>query len=37
VSHPGLAIYIKKYPKEKEESSKLKLSTMQKYNLHKIV
>jgi hypothetical protein len=35
VSHYGLAIHIKKYPKAKEELWKLKYSTMQKYNLKK--
>jgi hypothetical protein len=35
VSHCGLAIYIKKYLKEKEKLQKLKYFTMQKYNLHK--
>jgi len=35
VSHCGLAIYIKKHLKEKEELWKLKYFTMQKYNLHK--
>jgi hypothetical protein len=35
VSHCGLAIYIKKYPKAKEELWKLKYFTMQKYNLQK--
>ncbi len=33
VSHCGLAIYIKKYLKEKEELWKFKYFTMQKYNL----
>jgi hypothetical protein len=33
----GLAIYIKKYLKAKEELWKLKYSTMQKYNLQKIL
>jgi hypothetical protein len=32
----GLAIYIKKYLKAKEELWKLKYFTMQKYNLQKI-
>jgi hypothetical protein len=32
-SHCGLAIHIKKYPKAKEESQKLKYFTMQNYNL----
>jgi hypothetical protein len=36
VSHYGLAIYIKKYLKAKEELWKLKYFTMQKYNLPKI-
>jgi hypothetical protein len=36
VSHCGLAIYIKKYFKAKEEELwKLKYFTMQKYNLPK--
>jgi len=35
VSHRGLAIYIKKYLKAKEELPKLKYFTMQKYNLQK--
>jgi hypothetical protein len=35
VSHHGLAIYIKKYLKAKEELWKLKYFTMQKYNLQK--
>jgi hypothetical protein len=35
VSHWGLAIYIKKYLKTKEELWKLKYFTMQKYNLTK--
>ncbi len=33
VSHCGLAIYIEKYLKAKEEWWKLKYFTMQKYNL----
>jgi hypothetical protein len=37
VSHCGLAIYIKKYLKAKEELWKLKYFTMQKYNLPKIL
>jgi hypothetical protein len=37
VSHCGLAIYIKKYFKAKEELWKLKYFTMQKYNLQKIL
>jgi hypothetical protein len=38
VSHCGLAIYIKKYLKAKEEELwKLKYFTMQKYNLKKTV
>jgi hypothetical protein len=38
VSHCGLAIYLKKYCKAKEEELwKLKYFTMQKYNLQKIV
>jgi hypothetical protein len=37
VSHCGLAIYIKKYLKAKEELWKLKYFTMQKYNLQKIL
>jgi hypothetical protein len=36
-SHHGLAIYIKKYRKAKEELWKLKYFTMQKYNLQKIL
>jgi hypothetical protein len=35
VSHHGLAIYIKKYLKAKEELRKFKYFTMQKYNLKK--
>jgi hypothetical protein len=35
VSHYGLAIYMKKYLREKEELWKLKYFTMQKYNLQK--
>jgi hypothetical protein len=35
VSHWGLAIYIKKYVKAKEELWKLKYFTMQKYNFQK--
>jgi hypothetical protein len=35
VSHCGLAIYIKKYGKAKEELWKLKKITMQKCNLQK--
>jgi len=35
VAHCGLAIYIKKYLKAKEELRKLKYFTMQKYNLKK--
>jgi hypothetical protein len=35
VSYYGLAIYIKKYLKAKEELWKLKCFTMQKYNLQK--
>jgi hypothetical protein len=35
VSHCGLAIYIKKYLKEKEELWKLEYFTMQKCNLQK--
>jgi len=35
VSHCGLAIYIKKYLKAKEELWKLKYFTMQKYNSQK--
>jgi len=34
-SHCGLAIYIQKYLKAKEELWKLKYFTMQKYNLQK--
>jgi hypothetical protein len=37
VSHCGLAIYIKKYFKAKEELRKLKCFTMPKYNLLKIL
>jgi hypothetical protein len=37
VSHCGLAIYIKKYLKAKEELWKLKYFTLQKYNLQKIL
>jgi hypothetical protein len=35
VSHGGLAMYIKKSIKAKEELWKLKYFTMQKYNLQK--
>jgi hypothetical protein len=35
VSHYGLAIYVKKYLKAKEELLKFKYFTMQKYNLQK--
>jgi hypothetical protein len=35
VSHFGLATYIKKYLKAKEELWKLKYFTMHKYNLQK--
>jgi uncharacterized metal-binding protein len=35
VSHCGLAIYIEKYLKAKEELRKLKYFTMRKFNLHK--
>jgi hypothetical protein len=35
VSHCGLAIYIKKYLKAKEELWKFKYFTKQKYNLQK--
>jgi hypothetical protein len=35
--HRGLAIYIKKYLKAKEELWKLKCFTIQKYNLPKIL
>jgi len=35
VSHSGLAIYIKKYLKAKEELWKFEYFTMQKYNLEK--
>jgi len=35
MSHCGLAIYIKKYLKAKEELWKFKYFTMQKYNLQK--
>jgi hypothetical protein len=37
VSQCGLAIYIKKYLKAKEELWKLKYFNMQKYNLQKIL
>jgi len=37
VSYCGLAIYIKKYPKGKEELWKLKYFIIQKYNLQKIL
>jgi hypothetical protein len=37
VSHCGLAVYIKKYLKAKEELWKLKYFNMQKYNLQKIL
>jgi hypothetical protein len=37
VSHSGLAIYIEKYLKAKEELWKLKYFTMQKYNIQKIL
>jgi len=37
VSHHGLAIYIKKYLKAKEELWKLKYFTMQVYNFKKIL
>jgi hypothetical protein len=37
VSHCGLAIYIKRYLRAKEELSKLKYFTMQKYNLKKFL
>jgi hypothetical protein len=37
VSHSGLAIYIKKDLKAKEELWKLKYFIMQKYNLQKII
>jgi hypothetical protein len=37
VSHNGLAIYIEKYLKPKEELWKLKYFTMQKYNLQNIL
>jgi hypothetical protein len=38
VSHCGLAIYIKKYLKKKEELWKLKyFNTIQKYKLQKIL
>jgi len=37
VSHCGLAIYIKKYLKAKEELWKLKYFTMPKYHLSKIL
>jgi hypothetical protein len=35
--HTGLAIYMKKYLKAKEELCKLKYFTMQKYDLQKIL
>jgi hypothetical protein len=35
MSHYGLAIYIKKYLKAKEELWKFKYFTMQKHNLQK--
>jgi hypothetical protein len=35
VSHCDLVIYIKKYPKAKEELHKFKYFIMQKYNLQK--
>jgi hypothetical protein len=37
VSNCGLAIYIKKYLKAKEELWKLKYFIIQKYNLQKIL
>jgi len=37
VSHRGLAIYIKKYFKAREELWKLKYFTIQKYYLQKIL
>jgi hypothetical protein len=37
VSHSGLAIYIKKYLKAKEELRKLKYFTIKKYYLQKIL
>jgi hypothetical protein len=37
VSYCGLAIYIKKYLKAKEELCKLKYFAVQKYNLQKIL
>jgi hypothetical protein len=37
VSHYGLALYIKKNLKAKEELLKLKYFIMQKYNLPKIL
>jgi hypothetical protein len=37
VSHCGLAIYIKKHLKAKEELWKLKYFTMQKHNLQNIL
>jgi hypothetical protein len=37
MSHYGLAIYIKKYLKAKEELWKLKYFPMQKYNVLKIL
>jgi hypothetical protein len=35
LSHPGLAIYIKKHHEAKEELWKLKYFTMRKHNLQK--
>jgi hypothetical protein len=37
VSHSGLAVYIKKDLKAKEELWKLKYFIMQKYNIQKIL
>jgi hypothetical protein len=37
VSHCGLAIYIEKYLKAKEELWKLKYFTLQQYNLQKFL
>jgi hypothetical protein len=37
VGHCGVAIYIEKYLKAKEELWKLKYFTLQKYNLQKIL
>jgi hypothetical protein len=37
VPHHGLAIFIEKYLKAKEELWKLKYFTMQRYNLQKLL